>query len=277
MKVKVFGKINLVLNILGKEKDMHVLDMLNTSISLYDEIDVKVREDEIINIDITSDDNTLDKDLYCKAVKGALDKFFNKYGKKGLDISIVKNIPLGAGLGGGSAPVVGVLKCLYLSINKEPDNNELLTYGSDVPYMWKGGFARVSHLGEIVEPLGNLNVSLVIAKPNSGIDTKDSYDLYDKIAPKKDSVISIDDMLDGEFISFQNALEKPSTKLNIDILTLEKLINKNGFDCCMTGSGSGVFFLVYDAESADKVRFVLESEKFWTVCCNSVNTGIVTI
>ena len=40
MKVKVFGKVNLVLNIIGKERDMHVLDMLNTSISLYDEIDI---------------------------------------------------------------------------------------------------------------------------------------------------------------------------------------------------------------------------------------------
>ena len=276
MKVKVFGKVNLVLNILGKEKDMHILDMLNTSISLYDEIDVQVREDNIIKIDITSA-NILDKDLYSKAVNSALDKFFNKYGKKGLDISIVKNIPLGAGVGGGSAPIVGILKCLYSFIGVEPSSEELLTYGSDVPYMWVGGFARVSHLGEIIEPLGNLNVGIIIAKPNSGIDTKASYDLYDELVSKKVDVISIDEMLDGEFISFQNALEKPSIKLNKDILVLEKLIKKNGYDCCMTGSGSGVFFLVYDAESADKVRFVLENENFWTVCCNSVNTGIETI
>ena len=256
---------------------MHVLDMLNTSISLYDEIDIKAREDDIVNIFIVSNSNTLDKDLYCKAVKDDLDKFFNKYGKKGLDVSIVKNIPLGAGLGGGSATIVGILKCLYSFINIEPSSDELLVYGSDVPYMWVGGFARVSHLGENVEPLGDLNINLIIAKPNSGIDTKASYDLYDELASKKNNVISIDEMLDGEFISFQNALEKPSIKLNKDILVLEKLIKKNGYDCCMTGSGSGVFFLVYDAESADKVRFVLENENYWAICCTSVNTGFETI
>ena len=277
MKVRVFGKVNLVLNILGKEKDMHILDMLNASISLYDEIDVKVREDDLIKMDIKSSDDTLDKDLYLKAVKGALDKFFKQYDKKGLDISIVKNIPLGAGLGGGSAPIVGILKCLYSIIGVEPSSEELLTYGSDIPYMWVGGFARVSHLGEIIEPLGDLNISLVIAKPNSGIDTKTCYNLYDEMASKKDDVISIDEMLDGEFISFQNSLEKPSIKLNKNILVLEKYIEKNGYDCCMTGSGSGVFFLVYDAESADKVRFTLENENYWAVCCTSVNTGFETL
>ena len=62
MMVKVYGKLNLVLNILGKENGMHILDMLNTSISLYDEIDVSIREDNKVFIDVVPYDDTFIKD-----------------------------------------------------------------------------------------------------------------------------------------------------------------------------------------------------------------------
>jgi len=267
MKVKVYGKLNLVLNILGKDNNMHILDMLNTSISLYDEIDVSIRKDDAISIDIIPYDDTFKKDKYINIVNIALEKFFQKYGKKGLVISIKKNIPLGAGLGGGSAPIVGILKALYTDVSKDPTMDELLTYGSDVPYMWNGGNKRVSNFGEVISDVYIPEMTFVIAKPSTSIDTKESYDLYDKLNPSKN--VSIDEIIEDEFIVFHNDLEKPSCKLNKDILTLKKLISASGVICSMTGSGSAVFAVFNDEKEAIRIQELLNNYNYWAVCCNN--------
>ena len=268
MMVKVYGKLNLVLNILGKENDMHILDMLNTSISLYDEIDVSIREDNKVFIDVVPYDDTFNKDKYINFVNIALNKFFQKYGEIGLDISIKKNIPLGAGLGGGSAPLVGILKVLYAHIKQDPTLDELLTYGSDIPYMWEGGNKRVSNFGEVISDVNLPEMSFVIAKPNSGIDTKDSYNLYDELESSK--IEDIDDMIEEDYIVFYNALEKASCILNKDILTLKKLLSASGIMCSMTGSGSAIFAVVNDENEADRILKLLHNYNYWAVSCNNI-------
>ena len=246
---------------------MHILDMLNTSISLYDEIDVSFREDDVVFFDIVPYNDTFHKDKYINNVNIALNKFFKKYGKIGLDIAIKKNIPLGAGIGGGSAPIVGILKALYTHIKKDPSMDELLIYGSDVPYMWNGGNKRVSNFGEVISNVDIPNMTFVIAKPNSGIDTKESYDLYDKLTPSKQ--ISIDEMIKDEFIVFHNDLEKASCKLNNDILVLKKMIVASGEICSMTGSGSAVFSVFNDEKEADRILKFLNNYNYWAVCCSN--------
>ena len=268
MMVKVYGKLNLVLNILGKENDMHMLDMLNTSISLYDEIEVSIREDNKVFIDVVPYDDTFNKDKYINFVNIALNKFFQKYGEIGLDISIKKNIPLGAGLGGGSAPIVGILKALYAHIKKDPSLDELLTYGSDIPYMWEGGNKRVSNFGEIISDVNIHEMTFVIAKPNSGIDTKESYNLYDEIESSK--IEDIDDMIEDDYIVFYNALEKASCILNKDIKSLKKILAASGIMCSMTGSGSAVFAVVNDENEADRILKLLHNYNYWAVGCNNI-------
>jgi 4-diphosphocytidyl-2-C-methyl-D-erythritol kinase len=90
-------------------------------------------------------------------------------------IEIVKNIPHGAGLGGGSADAAAVLKALGA------DEAVGATIGADVPFCMRGGAARVRGIGEIIEPVLLPSQWIVIATPPFGCETADVYRAWDEL------------------------------------------------------------------------------------------------
>ena len=180
IKIKVNGKINLSLDITGVRGDgYHTLDMLMSSVDIFDVITAKKSEKCAVTMDGRRADggNTAAK---------ALALLNERYGIA-MIVDIVKGIPFSAGLGGSSADASGVLFCaskLY-GIPLEELMPIALKVGCDVPYMCLGGGARVRGVGEEVVPIGIPDMTLVIAQKAAGASTKEIYQKYDEVGGEK--------------------------------------------------------------------------------------------
>lgn len=287
IKLKVYAKVNLSLNILGSKNCMHELDMVLTSIDIADVISVCERYDDKINVEFAGG-KVIENNTALKAAAVLRERF----GDIGADIFIEKAIPFGAGLGGSSADAAGVIyafdKIFGLSEKGLRIEEAALYVGSDVPYMLKGGFGRVKSTGETVEFFDlTSELNIVICKDKTGVSTKESYQKFDEIYPSKKLILSDNDKLisalkTGEIKTaakqFSNALFKGSCNLNGSVLkTFEKLENTNPLKTMMTGSGSACI-AVYDTFSqALTAAKILREQNLFAVAVKSKPYGIEEI
>ena len=112
MVLKAYAKINLGLKVLGKTIDgYHSLDMVMLPISLCDNIEITKREDDKINIEVTNNVYLPLENSMTKAIKLMQEKYNFK---NGFDIKIEKNIPIQAGMGGGTSDAAEVMKAVNI-------------------------------------------------------------------------------------------------------------------------------------------------------------------
>ena len=144
-KIRVGAKLNLSLRVTGKRGGMHTLDMRVCSVSLYDEVRLlpaNGKENIRERISVVSSLDGFGPERFMPVPEKALALFEEKYGKTDCAFSIVKGIPSGAGMGGSSAAVAGMVRLLAEKTGITPDVGFLLSLGSDVRYMYTGGEAR---------------------------------------------------------------------------------------------------------------------------------------
>ena len=183
LTLKAYAKINLCLDIAGIRPDgYHNIDTVMQSISLFDTVCIDVGCEGVSVI--CKGDETLngENNIAYKAVE----KFYVNLGRAPkARVEIEKNIPLAAGLGGGSADAAAVLVGLNILNGSPFDDNKLreiaLTLGADVPFCISGGTARAQGVGEILEsvsPMPDCSIKLVSAgkKPS----TKEMYKAVDE-------------------------------------------------------------------------------------------------
>ncbi len=252
MKIKSTAKINLYLNITGKDESdgYHYIDSLFQEIDLFDEVEIKKiksEKDEILfeNIDISGE----------TTVHSALRLFKEKFKKNdSFSIHVKKHIPAGAGLGGGSSNAAFVLMALSKVYNIPV--SELLeigySVGSDVSFFFYGGLCRVQGKGEIVTPLiQNLkDICFIIVYPNILISTGWAYSLLDDSVNEgkledfsKNSYTGIDFLRKIVYNKFQFFVFKHNVVLSGIKIELGKVLKSRlSF---MSGSGSSLVF-VYD-------------------------------
>ena len=164
------AKINLSFKILRRRDDgFHKIDTVMAPISLADELTIEPNErgDGLV---FTSDDPTLpsgEGNLVVRATRS----FFGEINQEPqVRIALKKNIPHGAGLGGGSSDAASTLLALNelyrQTLPRARLTNLAAALGSDVPFFLAGGAARCRGRGEIVEPVGPLpSLSLLLLKP----------------------------------------------------------------------------------------------------------------
>ena len=147
MKVKVFAKINLTLSVGAKCGRFHPIDSLVTSVDVSDTVEVMAREDDAIDLSCDADIVTEQNSAYRAAVA-----FQNAFATKGVSISVRKEIPLGAGMGGSSADAAAVVYCMCKLFDVDISSVEVHSLcadlGSDVNFMLRGGFARMRGKGD---------------------------------------------------------------------------------------------------------------------------------
>ncbi len=189
--VKARAKINLHLEILGLRNDgFHELAMVMQSINLFDYLSFSsINNNEIL---LTSDSIDLsigDDNLIIKAAQLIREESGCK--DLGVRINLNKNIPIGAGLAGGSADAAATLiglnrlwKLKYSNTKLEELSSKL---GSDVPFCISGGTQLCFGKGHILEPINNYaSMSLILVKdPNVSVSTPWAYSLNKKINNKK--------------------------------------------------------------------------------------------
>ena len=189
--VKSPAKINLHLEIIGKREDgFHELAMIMQNIDLFDYIEF---ENNLIGeIELNSDNKDLCLDNDNLIIKAAnLIKEISKNKKLGANIFLKKNIPIGAGLAGGSsnaaATLVGLNKLWDLDLDYETIFLLSAKIGSDVPFFIEGGCQFCFGRGEILEKYNSkLEYGVILLKnPNISISTAETYKKYShKFCPK---------------------------------------------------------------------------------------------
>ena len=179
------AKINWSLNILGvRPNGYHELDMLMQQISLSDELVFEPADTLSLTVGGAPGDES---DLVLKAAR-ALAELARQRGMEtsGARICLTKRIPSRAGLGGGSADCAETLKALNRLWNLNFPMETLLELGAklgaDVPFCLTGGLARVSGVGERIEPLRNPpHCALVLITPGGGLSTPEVFRAYDEM------------------------------------------------------------------------------------------------
>lgn len=257
VRVKSYAKINLTLNITGVEGGYHMLDSVVTTVDLYDLIVVKKRKDSLVSITMRgcgSEGIAFEENNAARAAEA----FIKAYQTRGADITVYKNIPIGAGLGGSSADAAGVLNALF-SLYKIDDTagKKLLAdkFGSDTRYMLTGGYARLFGRGNIVQPIeGNLKLNLLLLTPKGGVSTAECYRRFDQTgtlggnSDGAENAITSGD-LHALSDSVTNALTPAACSLSADIQSaVDELKKFDPLAVNMTGSGSGVYAIFENAE-----------------------------
>ena len=181
------AKINLHLEIIGDRPDgFHELVMILQSIELADQIDIQANSTQKINIHSNHPQVPLDAtNLAYRAAQLMCEAFpdvYHNFG--GVDIVIKKNIPVAAGLAGGStnaaAVLVGINMMWELGLTQPELQGLAAQLGSDIPFCVSGGTAIATGRGEKLDPLNDLdNLWLVLAKySNLSVSTAWAYQTY---------------------------------------------------------------------------------------------------
>lgn len=261
--VKAPAKINLTLDVLHKRPDgYHEVEMIMTTVDLADRIGLEIREDGAIHI--ISVDRFVPNDHRNLAYQAA--KILKEMYKvnSGVSIKIEKNIPVAAGLAGGSSDAAATLKGLNVLWGLNLTLDELAQIGtkigSDVAFCVYGGTALATGRGEKIQELpAPANCWVILAKPTIGVSTADIYGnlKIDRIVhPKTTTMVDAIKDKDYELMcnSLGNVLEDVTLKLYPEVANLKEQMQRFGADAVlMSGSGPTVFGLVNQESRVQRI------------------------
>ena len=247
IKIKIPAKVNLTLDVSGIKDGYHEIESLVASIDLYDTVIIKPRKENVITVNFSGVPiglNTKKSNAHLAA-----EMFKKEFGVGGADITIKRDIPVAAGLGGSSADIAGVLKglCKFFGVNRDVTfiaNN----LGSDVSYMLNGGYAVMKGRGEKVEYIQGVKRTfyLLIVVGSKGVSAGESYTGYDKLDKKPDKITPValkllqDDDVDNFLKVLKNDLYLSSSEILPEIRDTAERLSEYG-TALMTGSGSAVY------------------------------------
>lgn len=253
--VKAPAKINLSLDVRHKREDgFHEVEMIMTTIDLADRIYIKKRDDNRIVLSSTAGYIPTDsRNLAYQAVE-----FLRKKAgiDAGVDVFIEKNIPVAAGLAGGSSDAAATLKGLNRLWGLQLTMEELATIGaelgSDIPFCIYGGTAFATGRGEIVHPLPSPPASwVVLAKPRRGISTADVYGQLrvEEITHRPDHEALFEALATKNFNllvnNLVNVLEPVTFAIAPEVRHIKEQMQRfGGQGVLMSGSGPTVYALV---------------------------------
>jgi 4-diphosphocytidyl-2-C-methyl-D-erythritol kinase len=275
--VRAPAKINYILEILDKRKDnFHNIVTVFQAVSLYDNIYLKEAREVSFTTNAENLGNFEDNLIY-KAVNILKKKTSLR---KGVEIHLEKNIPVGAGLGGGSSDAAAVLKGLSKLWNLKLSDLDLhkaaLQIGSDVPFFLNAGMAVAKGRGEKISPINRHlrpQIPLIIIYPDFSISTSWAYEEWDKSGLKTEgkgidsfmyalSTRNIRKLAD----SIHNDFEKIVMEKYPKIAETKEAMNSSGaIKSLLSGSGSAVFGIYPDEQTAEKAYRTLEKENLGEV------------
>jgi 4-diphosphocytidyl-2-C-methyl-D-erythritol kinase len=281
MQLRAPAKINLSFRILGRRPDgFHEIETLMAPVSLFDVITVIPKRGG--GIEFVCDDPSLPRGADNLVVKAA--QLFREAANidTGFAIELQKNIPHGAGLGGGSSDAATVL----LGLNRQLDaplSIERLTeiaarLGSDVPFFLYEAPARCGGRGELVEPVDSVGqLRLLLLKPPFGVPTPWAYSRWrdSRELPAVDYTLR-------EFrgVTFRNDLERPAFEKFLFLAQMKTWLREQPEvgAAMMSGSGATVFAVLREGAGADELATRAKAEldpELWTCACETLDPSTV--
>ena len=274
-------KINLGLRVVRKRQDgYHDLETIFVPIyGLHDELEVRpltqteqktqhtdqfTFEQEGLVVDCNPEDN-----LIIKCYRNMAQKY-PAIGN--VSIRFKKNIPFGAGLGGGSSDAahmaIALNELFELGLSKQQLAEEVRTLGADCPFFIYNTPCYAEGIGDKLTPidLDLKGTRIILVKPNEGVSTKEAYsglqikDGVERIS-NKDKKVSADSMRNGSFINDFEASVFPNHPIIAEIK--KRLLDAGAYYASMSGSGSTVFGLFKkDSESCTNAKLRTLKEEF---------------
>lgn len=271
LQCKAFAKLNLTLDVLGRRDDgYHEMKMIMTSVELSDDINIMLSTGEGFEIECNMDGVPLGDDnlalLAAKRFSGATETDFG-----GIRINILKQIPPGSGMAGGSSDAAAVLNALNRHYGYPLDQSEMqrlgAELGSDVPYCLVGGTSTATGRGEILTPMKNLPpCHIVICRPDYAASTGEMFRRLDQVNisnnPNYEAAVAAIESGDlvqlGKKLSnvFEQVVDRPEIP---DIK--QTLLQFGALGATMTGTGSAVFG-IFDSERKARQAARLLSQQY---------------
>lgn len=258
------AKINLSLDILSRRDDgYHELQSIAHTVGLWDTLTFDFDAAPGISLQCNREDLCSDNNLCIKAAHTWLDaaRQLADVSLHSLAISLEKQIPSGAGLGGGSGNAAATLLAINRYFDNLLDDTQLIhlaaTLGADVPFFLRGGCALFEGIGERLTSLPNLNAWVLLVQPEMSLSTAMVYNQWDNLNRKsfcatgvlQGAVMAGNLPLIGQTLS--NDLRAAAQAAGVDIEAIIAQLGQNdALGVEMTGSGSAVFALFDTEEKA---------------------------
>lgn len=279
------AKINLFLDITGvTENGYHAIDTVMQSVDLCDTVTITKRHDAKITVECDYPGIPQNEDNI--AYKAAM-TFFKQSGIpfSGLDIAINKIIPAQAGLAGGSADAAAVITGLNVMYNAGFSAQDMCKIGAevgaDVPFCIVGGCMRARGIGEVFTPLTGLpDCTLLIAKPEFGVDTKEAYMRYDTLnIPEHDPAAMLSAIISGSLKDIGSAMYNVFEQVcgtSETVLVRDIFAQSGALGSALTGSGSAIA-AIFSNESAIACKSILAENGIASYTTRPLNHGVKII
>ncbi len=270
------AKLNLFLEVLGKRDDgFHNIETLMLPVSLYDTLSIAATSSPAIELTVhdgwqnTADQTPLGAE---NLVVRALERLRQRAGvERGANVSLVKRIPMAAGLAGGSSDAAAALLLGNESWNLDWSRNRLASVaaelGSDIPFFLHNGAAVCRGRGEQIDPVTGLGqLHFVVAAPPEGLSTASVYRTCKPSETPHDVYPLIEALRAGRWADIarclKNRLQQAAEQLSqwIDRLKFEFA----RLDCVahqMSGSGTSYFGICRSARHARRIATQLRSRQ----------------
>jgi 4-diphosphocytidyl-2-C-methyl-D-erythritol kinase len=264
LTLKAFAKVNLVLEVLGRRADgYHEIASVMQTVSLYDVLTLEPASH--IKLDFSLPGLPDRANIVLKAAE-ALAKFAGC--SMGAVIGLEKNIPVGAGLGGGSSDAAAVLRGLNRLWRLELTREQLAAIGaglgSDVPFFIYGGACLIGGRGERVTPLADLDQAwFVLLRPDMAVSPDKTAALYRLVKPGH---YTSGDLSSGMRELFENRGEaKPAPLYNVFEKVapaafpgldkyMEEFLKAGAPEVHLAGSGPVLFTMLHDERQASGIH-----------------------
>ncbi len=260
-RTRAYAKINLGLDVVKRLPDgYHQVKMIMQNIGIYDELTFEKAEHAVTIVTDSTELPTDENNLIYKAARYLFDKYSIS---SGLRVRLRKNIPIAAGLAGGSADAAATMKGINVLFGLGLSTGELMKDGSaigaDVPYCILGGTALAEGIGEKLTPLPPIPACyILVAAPEINVSTKYVYQHLNLQAVTRHP--DIDGMtaavkagqLDGITSRMENVLETvtvPTYPVIADIK--EQMLCLGAENSLMSGSGPTVFGIFRERNTAE--------------------------
>lgn len=278
--LKARAKVNLTLNVLNKREDgYHNLESVFQKINLYDELWVEKSNTGFLELESNIKNIKLEDNIIYKAYM-LLKKDFSNI--NGIKVKLNKQIPMQAGLAGGSTDcasfILAINKLYNLNMTKEKIEFISAKLGADVVPCLYNKAIKAEGIGEIITEIEtDFKYYFVIIKPKLSLSTKKMYEKIDNEQLKNinNTVNMIKALKEKNLVSLANNLynsfEEVTKKEKEIVFAKEDLIKNGAINALLAGSGSCVFG-IFENKDLAKIAYKNLKEKYEAYICTSYNS-----